>query len=268
MTNDELTAEVNALTHRLIELWGWEELGRIGWNLNIALDAMEPGNSEVEQAIKDLTLDVESHLAKCYSRAIEDIGQTLTGLPPGPVLTALLDRLQKRLRLIGENSFGIYLGDVWQPEEYHFDNAAGTRPQAQIEQAYKEHQMFTRDAWACVEKDLGDYLRRVADYIATATGKPTQIASKDERIVWNGSGAELAYLFQSLHAKDWINLPTHNGSPNFTAMARILYSVFDIRDGDEPVKLTSFIQSCKVSGDNAERKDNRNWIFQIKPRQS
>jgi hypothetical protein len=239
MTNDELTAEVKALEHRLTELWGWDELGRIGWNLNLARMDMEPGNDEIAEAIKGLELECETHLANCYSRALHELELTLKALPSGPVLNALLERLQGSLRLMAEHSFRNYLEHVPQPEEHHFNNAIGTRPQAQIEQAYEQHRLFTRDAWACIEKDLGDYLGRVTAYIATATGnEQTPSPTVPNRIPWTCSTAVYVHIVKELFHKGYIATPDMNGKEgeaNITELFRRLSQAFIVtgKNGNE-----------------------------------
>ena len=216
----------------------------------------------------ELDTELETLLATSYGSAIAEIDRVLPTLPQGPVLTALLERLQRRLRYVGEHSFSCYLDREFQPGPEDFDNQTGTRPQAEVEQLFEAHQQRTRDAWRYVEGSLSEYLGRVADHITVATtGGDIVTAGSGERIEWKGSAAKLAYLFQSLHARGWIDLPSHNGQPNWTALARVLHSTFDIRtpDGKE-VKLSSLSAACKVSGDNAETRDGSVY-FKIKSRQ-
>lgn len=273
MNNEQLTAEVKALEQRLTELWGWGDLGRLGWNMNILFLDRETGNRDQVDAGHGMDTELEALLATSYGSAIEEIDRVLPTLTQGPVLTALLERLQSRLRSIGEHSFSFYLEREFQPSEHHFDNETGTRPQAEVEQQFELHQQLTREGWTWVENSLSEYLGRVADHIAQhIEGRSAEVeqgipAHNIERIQWKGSAAKLAFLFQSLHLKGWADLPLHKGQPNYTALARTLHQVFDIRtpDGKE-VELSSLIAACKPSGDNAETTDGSVY-FRIKSRQ-
>jgi hypothetical protein len=268
MNDEQLTAEVKALEQRLTDVWGWGDLGRIGWNMNILFLDRDTGNRDQVDAGHEMDTELETLLATSYGSAIAEIDRVLPTLPQGPVLTALLERLQRRLRSIGEHSFSYYLEREFQPGPEHFDNQTGDRPQAEVEREFETHQQLMRAAWQCVEGSLSEYIGRVADHVAAATaGGDIATAGSHERIEWKGSAAKLAYLFQSLHAKGWIDLPSHNGQPNWTALARVLHSTFDIHtpDGNE-VKLSSLTAACKVSGDNAETRDGSVY-FRIKSRQ-
>lgn len=230
MTNDELIAEVKALEIRLTDLWGWEDLGRIGHNLNMARDAMEPGNLDILADIRGLELQLETHLSTCYDLALGDIDRTLKALPPGPVLSAILERLQRSLRLIGERSFAEFLFRVEQPNPDHFDNATGTRPQAEVERDYEQYVQFTRDAWSCIKPDLGDYLARVADYIgAAAINELDTSPSVRNRIPWTCSTAVYVHIVKELLKRGYIAAPDMNGKEgeaNITELFRRLSQAF------------------------------------------
>lgn len=246
MNDEQLTVEVKALEQRLTELWGWGDLMRIGWNMNILSLDRETGNRYQVAAVHEMDTELERLLAVSYGSAIAEIDRVLPTLQQGPVLTALLERLQRRLRSIGEHSFSCYLEREFDLEPGHFDDATGTRPQAEVERDFELHQKFTREGWQCVESSLSEYISRVADHIAAATvggdiAVDMDTTQKGVRPRWTGTASELAFLLTELVEADHLVPPSRGRKVgkegNRAAVADALYDALDIRDPatDEPV---------------------------------
>lgn len=211
MNDEQLTAEVKALEQRLTELWGWGDLGRIGWNMNILFLDRETGNRDQVDAGHEMDTELETLLATSYGSAIAEIDRVLPTLPQGPVLTALLERLQRRLRSIGEHSFSCYLEREPQYSEDHFDD--GKLSESEVYSRTEAHQELTRAAWQCVEGSLSEYIGRVADHVAAATAGPVPGGTPTlNRIRWIGpSTAVYVHIVKELLAKGYIELPGMNG---------------------------------------------------------
>jgi hypothetical protein len=240
MNDEQLTAEVKALEQRLTELWGWGDLGRIGWNMNILFLDRETGNRDQVDAGHEMDTKRETLLATSYGSAIAEIDRVLPTLPQGPVLTALLERLQRRLRSIGEHSFHYYLEREFQPSEEHFDNGYDNLPGAELSRLTDEHQQMTRAAWQCVEGSLSEYLGRVADHVAAATAGTKSVGTPTlDRIRWIGpSTAVYVHIVKELLAKGYIELPGMNGKAgdgNITELFQRLSQAFIIagKNGNE-----------------------------------
>lgn len=265
MGNDELSATITSLEHALLDVWEWERLYSLGRLAHQVRDEWD------RRPMRQMQQQISHCLVDSFTKALEIADNALQGMENSPAAYAALERLCQRLQLsTGEGSFIALL------DQTDAGDLIDTSPQWKLRVGdvvgEDETGSDLKGNWSFVAAELEHYGGKVVDhvrgYLAAPASRTGDAATLKERIVWEGKGAELAYLFQSLHAKHWITLPTHNGKPNFTGMARVLFAAFEIRDGDEPMKWPSFNQACKVSGDNAERKDNRNWTFQIKPRQS
>lgn len=251
MNNEQLTAEVKALEQRLTELWAWGDLGRIGWNMSILSLVRETGDREQVDAAHGLDTELETQLATSYGRAIAEIDRGLPKLPPGPVLTVLLERLQRRLRSMGEHSFAYYLEREFQPNECHFNNETGTLSEGEVQRRTDEHARMKREAWQCVESSLSEYLGKVADHISAATaGTMPGGTTPLDRIRWNDTAALMGHLFHELEAAGYITPPQRAGQRNWSAVARTLHAAFDIRkEGGDPVTLAALTQALKPEGD-------------------
>jgi hypothetical protein len=274
MNDEQLTAEVKALEQRLTALWGWGDLGRIGWNMNGLWLDRETGNRDQVDAGHDMDAELERLLVTSYGRAIAEIDRVLPTLPQGPVLTALLERLQSRVRAIGGHSFSYYIEREPQVNEGHFENETGTRPQAEVEQAFELHQQFTRDAWHCVESSLSEYLGRVADHVAAATAggdiaNDTDTAQKGVRPRWTGTASELAFLLTELVEADHLVPPARGRKRgkegNRAAIAEAIYMVFDIRDKDTDKPVTVDYFKSLLRPNSPDRGAPRD-LFTIRPR--
>lgn len=224
MNDEQLTAEVKALEQRLTELWGWGGLMRIGWNMNMLWLDHETGG------MHELDTELETLLATSYGSAIAEIDRVLPTLQQGPVLTALLERLQRRLRSIGERSFSCYLEREFDLVEGHFDNATGTRPQAEVERDFELHQKLTREGWQCVERSLSEYLGKVSDHITAAIAGTTPVSTPPlDRIRWTCTTQAYIHIVKELVGKGYIELPGMNakdGDGNVTEFLRRLSQAF------------------------------------------
>jgi hypothetical protein len=52
---------------------------------------------------------------------------------------------------------------------------------------------------------------------------------QDEKIKWNGTPSQFAYLFLELVKHGFIEPPLYNGEQNFTGLSRLCYQYFDIQ---------------------------------------
>lgn len=239
MNDEQLTAEVKALELYLTDVWRWNDLARVGWNMNVLFLCREPGDRDQLEAEQGLDTELETLLVTSYGRAIAEIDRVLPTLPQGPVLTALLERLQSRVRAIGGHSFSYYIEREPQVNEGHFENETGTRPQAEVEQAFELHQQFTRDAWQCVESSLSEYLGRVADHIAAASARTMSEAPPTSqplnRLKWECSQEVYVHLVRELMQRGYITLPGMNGKlgeGNVTEVFRRLSQAFILSKRD------------------------------------
>jgi hypothetical protein len=257
MTNEELTAEVAQLEHFLFDVWRWDDLYAIAQDrqgLALSLEPYEPGYRTEANAI---AAQLNALLSDRLAAAIAEADNVLSTLPAGPVRAALVAGLLDRQRGLQQPRA---CWRQWTEQDPH-------RYAEQQEAEEHEGVPTPADAWAGIEGDVHRYVAQLVDQIEGHSAEVEQAAAT-ERILWTGSGAQLADLFQRLHARGWMELPQFRGRPNFTAMARVLYRAFDIRDGDEPMKESSFTQVCKPSGDNDRKASDKGFAFQIKPRQS
>ncbi len=248
MTIDELTAEVKALEYRLLEVWNWEVLGQIGWNMNLAqLDHM-PGETYIADAIRDLELEAETHLVKCYTLAIEDVEHTLKILPQGPNCTALLERLQDSLRQVAKSSYHLYLDSIANSRDLEASDDTGSLSNEEISRLTDEYHHLRRDGWGCIEDSLGNYLSRVADFIGTMTSSErNKLTSGRTQPKWIGTASELAFLLTELVDAGYLVPPPigkkSGKDGNRAAIADAVLNAFDVRkdngEGD-PVTPTYF----------------------------
>lgn len=264
MDNEQLTAKVKDLEHFLSEVWDWEDLHHIGWEINDLWNFRDQGDPDHLQIERDLNTKLELHLSTRYGLAVGEMDQVLPQLPRGEVLDALLERLRRRMQDLGDpdNSFRHFLDRVQQPDVGAFENETGTRPQAETERDYKEHVDRTRNAWACVSGDLSEYLGRVAYRVVqhrfgkvnTYSQEASEVTSQD-RIIWNDTAGRLALLFETLRDRKYITLPQYGGADNYAAMGRMLHAVFDVRKKDEPVGAKTLEQAMKPSAHKTKGKD-------------
>jgi hypothetical protein len=102
------------------------------------------------------------------------------------------------------------------------------------------------------ENDVSRRLWKGIEGIMSNLPAPTKAPPKveTERIRWNGTAALFGQLIHDLADKNYLAAPLRAGKPNWSAVARILHTAFDIRkEGGEPVTLAALTQALKPEGD-------------------
>ena len=256
MNNENnVTAEVAALRQYLFDVWNWDALFAIAeerQGLNLSSEPYEQGHRKEADAIAE---SLNAHLSDSLDKAIAEADAVLKDLVPGPVRNAQVGGLLESLRDLQQP------GGCWRQWT---EREAHRYAEQQDAEQHEGDLPTPADAWADIEGDVHQYVAALVEHIdghsaeVEAGPQPKQV----DRIVWKGSGAELAFLFHALRAKDWIALPQHNGGDNYAAMARAILRAIEV-DMTDP----SFAQVCKPTGDNDKSKD-KSHPFRIRSRQT
>lgn len=266
MTNEQLVARFKELEHFVIDVWGWEELHRIGYKLNDLWLIQEPGYKEGIDYGRGLEVELETHLSVRYILAIEQIEKVVVEVGPSELAAAQFERLHTSVvRLLEEDAqFYLAYNAAPQPDVDALslaDDPTGALTQDRIQQQIDSE----KAAWRCVTKDVTFYLSKVADMLLRR-GFSTSLAPSDhgslQRIKWTCTTQAYIHIAKELVGKGYLELPGMNakdGDGNVTEFLRRLSQAFLVtgRDGKEldTAELQRRWNGRNLSGAKAARLD-------------
>jgi hypothetical protein len=240
MNKDHTIAEITRLHHFLIDVWDWNTLHDIGYDLLTAHLVREPGDDVHRDWNRQADAQLTEHLASRYATAAAEIDRTIPLLPPSELLDALLEQLHAHLVKLSniEVSFREWYDRNTHPDTDHFErDPAGRfiRSEAETREAERQHFTRQREAWRCVSDELAFYISKLAakiDRVRTADHSLTTPSSAPrQRIQWTPSTAAYVHLVKELLTKGYIHLPAQNGKDgegNVTELFRRLAQAFHV----------------------------------------
>ena len=267
MNSDELTTVVTDLEHYLFDVWKYDELFELG-KLFQHLDIdKEPGDLKNREMMRQGQRDLTRSLSYSYELATLQVDEVLPGLPMGPVLDALLERLREHVMRLAQPNAGYFqwLERTWIPttdEDRTYSDEFGEIIPMGIP-VYDD----PREHWAYVDHSFQFYVTKVVERIdwyrqrKEVDREQTLAPAKNlNRTKWTCSTAVYVHIVKELLQKGYIAAPDMNGKvgeANITELFKRLSQSFIVtgRDGNElpPDELQRRFDGRKLADAKAAR---------------